>query len=52
MFIRFVNPQPILASESLWAESAMEEWWSVHSSLLGRNYFMLFHLLVMIALNF
>jgi hypothetical protein len=52
MFIRFMDPQSILPGETLWAESAMEEWWSVHSSLRGRNYFMVFHHLVMIALNF
>ena len=52
MLVRFMDPQPILTGESLWAEPAMEEWWSVHSSLRGRNYFMAFHHLVLIALNF
>jgi hypothetical protein len=33
MFIRVVNPQPILTRESLWAESAMEEISTVLSPL-------------------
>jgi hypothetical protein len=31
VLVHFMNPQPILASEALWAESAMEEWRSVLS---------------------
>jgi hypothetical protein len=52
MLVSFMDPQSILTGESLWAESAMEEWWSVHSSLRGRNYFMVVHQLLMISLNF
>ena len=33
MLIHFVNSQPILTGESLCAESAMEEWWTVLSPL-------------------
>jgi hypothetical protein len=52
MFIRFVDPQPILSCESLRAEPAMKERWTVFSPNLRRNYFIVFHHLQMIESTF
>ena len=48
MFIRLMDSQPIITSEALWAESAMEEWWSSYSPPRRSNYFMGFHHMAMI----
>ena len=52
MFIRFVDPQPILSCESLLAEPAMKESWIAFSPNWRWNYVMVFHHLKMIASTF
>ena len=49
MFIRFVNPQPILSRKTLRAEPAIEERWTVLGHLWRWNCFMIIQRLKIIA---
>ena len=51
MFVRFMNLQPILSCKTLWAESAIEQFWTVLGHLWRWNYFIMFHHLLMTILD-